>query len=436
MRLLASLIFALAVWSPAALAMNEEDRLSSNEIERWMRIVQQKPGMTQAPAAQQITGDDSCRWANDNECDDPRYGTGACAEGTDYSDCWRILSGAEDDSCQWANDGECDEPGLGTGACVQGTDSADCGDLVRLRFQTDSCETAFDGICQEAEHGGDGTCERRTDRSDCIGRERPLTIFDHYFGYDDRVFLDTAAFPWVVVGQIRFDSGGACTATLIGPDVLITAAHCIAEENSIDARGTFETGYALPDGPREARVIDYYMSPDWDYPRYSSTDEIDGTDWALLRIDQPLGDQLGFVGIRALVEEEGNRAALEADIYQAGYSHDTGAHLSGNIGCHMIAIYPDNTMAHECDTTRGDSGSPFMVRDGDDYFIVATDSNFRANPDGPYIYIAARSDEWVPYYPGFLSGELGEGSTRPRGPGKPGGPQDPDAPVIGKAAGE
>ena len=310
MRILASLVFALALWSPAALAVNEEDRLTSNEIERWMRIVQTKPGMTTAPVTQQITGDDSCRWANDNECDDPRYGTGACAEGTDYSDCWRILSGAEDDSCRWANDGECDEPGLGTGACVQGTDSSDCGDLVRLRFQTDSCDTAFDGICQEAEHGGDGSCERRTDRSDCIGRERPLTIFDHYFGYDDRVFMDTSVFPWVVVGQVRFDSGGACTATLIGPDILVTAAHCIAEGNSVDARGTFETGYDLAGGPREARVIDYFMSPDWDYPRYSSTDDIDGTDWALLRIDQRLGDTLGHVGVRGLVDTEGRRGAM------------------------------------------------------------------------------------------------------------------------------
>ena len=433
MRILAGFILALSLLAPAAMAQ-DNDQLSSRDIDRWLRIVQVKPGMTQAPqVAAEFQGDDSCRWANDNECDDPRYGTGACAQGTDYSDCWRILSGNEDDSCRWANDNECDEPGLGTGACVQGTDSTDCGDVVRLRFQTDSCETAFDGVCQEAEHGGDGSCARRTDRADCIGRERPLTIFDHYFGYDDRVLMDTSVFPWVVVGQSRFDSGGACTATLIGPDVLITAGHCIAGQGGINHSGTFETGFDLPGGPRTARVIDHYMSPDWDYQRYRSTDEIDGTDWALLRIDQPLGDTLGFVGIRALVNDEGEQAALSADIYQAGYSHDTGDHLSGNIGCHMINIYPDNTMAHECDTTRGDSGSPFMVRDGEDYFIVATDSNFRRNPDGPYIYIAARSDEWVPYYERFLSGELGQNAARGGQGGKPGQqPNDPFAPAPGK----
>ena len=432
MRILAFVIAAFALSLPAS-AQEAGERLSSDEIESWMRVVQVKPGMTQAPQGQvpaEFRGDDSCRWANDNECDDPRYGTGACAINTDYSDCWRILTGAEDDSCQWANDNECDEPGLGTGACVQGTDSADCGDVVRLRFQTDSCATAFDGVCQEAERGGDGSCAQRTDRSDCIGRERPLTIFDHYFGYDDRVFLDTSEFPWVAVGQIDFDSGGACTATLIGPDILITAGHCIADGARVNAAGSFETGYALPGGPRTARVIDYYMSPNWDYQRYSTTNDIDGTDWALLRIDRPLGDELGFVGVRALVDESGERAALRADIYQAGYSHDTGDHLSGNIGCHMVTIYRDNTMAHECDTTRGDSGSPFMIREGNEYFIVATDSNFRRNPNGPYFYIAARADEWVPYYEPFLNGELGQLRRTAGGDSvKPGSGTSPAAPI-------
>ncbi|MEE2525972.1 trypsin-like serine protease [Hyphobacterium sp. HN65] len=425
MRILASLVAAIMMsWS--GFAQEREERLSLDEIESWMRIIQVKPGMTGVPQGPQVPaefrGDDSCRWANDNECDDPRYGTGACQINTDYSDCWRILSGAEDDSCRWANDNECDEPGLGTGACVQGTDATDCGDLVSLRFQRDSCETAFDGVCQEAGQGGDGSCAPRTDRSDCIGRERPLTIFDHYFGYDDRVFMDTSVFPWVVVGQITMDSGGACTATLIGPDVLVTAGHCIAGQNGVNFSGRFETGYDLRGGPRTARIIDYFMSPQWDYQRYRTTDDIDGTDWALLRIDTPLGDELGFVGIRALVTEEGEQAALRADIYQAGYSHDTGDHLSGNIACQMVTIYPDNTMAHECDTTRGDSGSPFMVREGNEYFIVATDSNFRRNPNGPYFYIAARADEWVPYYEDFVSGQLGQ-TRRPAGSDgvKPGG---------------
>lgn len=324
----------------------------------------------------------------------------------------------EDNSCRWANDGECDEPGFGTGACTQATDLNDCGDIIHLRFRNDSCETAFDGVCNEPEIG-DGTCEARTDRADCYGRDRRWVSTTTISAMTTRVFMDTAVFPWSVIGQIDFDSGGACTATLIGEDVLITASHCISEEGRLDARGVFTTAYAHPGGPLEARVVDFFNDPAWDEQRFSAGDDLDGTDWALLRIDRPLGAELGFVGVRGLVDMLGERRALEADLFQAGYSWDTGTHLSGNLGCHMVEIFDDNTMAHNCDTTRGDSGSPFMVREGDRYYVVATDSNFRSNPGGPMIYIAARSERWLPYYEDFAAGRIGNDSPRPRGPGKP-----------------
>ena len=76
-------------------------------------------------------------------------------------------------------------------------------------------------------------------------------------------------------------------------------------------------------------------------------------------------------------------------------------------------------MAHDCDTTRGDSGSPFMIREGDEYFIVATDSNFRRNPGQPMTYIAARADRWVEYLEDFRNGRLDQADTRPTGTTKP-----------------
>ncbi len=364
-------------------------------------------------------GNDSCRHANDGECDEPGVGTGACASGTDRSDCYRIMNGIEDDSCQWARDGECDEPGFGTGACTQGTDLTDCGDVIHLRFQTDSCPTAFNGVCEEPGRGN-GRCDARTDRTDCSTRERPLTINDHFFGRDDRVFMDTGTFPWSVIGYVTFDAGGVCTATLVAPNVLATAAHCISEGGRISERGLFQTGAGLPGGPRTARVVDYLIDRDWNEQRFSAGDDLDGTDWALLRLDRPLGDELGYVGVLDL-SDAGARSARQERIWQAGYSWDTGTNLSGNENCRIVQFNRDNTMAHNCDTTRGDSGSPFMVRRGDQWAVVATDSNFRSNPDGPMIYIAALSGRWADQVDAFASGQIG----RPRGPGKP----DPLSPI-------
>ncbi|PWE18632.1 peptidase S1 [Marinicauda salina] len=393
------------------------ERLGSGDFARLLQRVAKpaKPGVT-APV-----GDDSCRFANDRECDEPGVGTGACRAGTDHSDCWRIMTGREDDSCRWSNDGECDEPRFGTGACTQGTDLSDCGDVSHLRFRNDTCDTAFDGVCNEPGLG-DGTCEERTDRADCAGRDRPATINDHFFGRDDRVLMDTGEFPWSVVGYVTFEAGGTCTATLVAPDVLVTASHCVHDDGRLAPAGQFTTGEDLPGGPRTARVIDHLIDPDWDGARFSETDQADGTDWALLRIDRRLGDELGHVGALDLVRARGEAGARRARIWQAGYSWDTGDSLSGNTDCRILTVYDDDTMAHDCDTTRGDSGSPFMVEADGDWFVVATDSNFRSNPDGPFIYIAARSEAWIDYLDDFAAGRIGAGGLRPAGPGKPGAP--------------
>src|SRR5690606_34813886 len=81
-------------------------------------------------------GDDSGNWANDGECDDPRFGGGlASHELADATDCRNAYEAGEvtfddgsdagdvtiddidfgDDSGTWANDGECDDPRFGGG---------------------------------------------------------------------------------------------------------------------------------------------------------------------------------------------------------------------------------------------------------------------------------------------------------------------------------
>src|SRR3954451_22820733 len=46
-------------------------------------------------------------------------------------------------------------------------------------------------------------------------------------GHDDRTPLDTQAWPSAAIGRVNRSTGGFCTGTLIGPRVVLTAAHCI-----------------------------------------------------------------------------------------------------------------------------------------------------------------------------------------------------------------
>ncbi|MFN7056767.1 S1C family serine protease [Hyphomonas sp.] len=156
-------------------------------------------------------GDNTSTWANDGECDDPRFegpGTSGLSQlRTDASDClaaWEAgkavlrapvnaglpLPDFGDDSGSFVNDGECDDPrfeGSATTTAGQpGTDASDCRFLwdlglikprTRLNdgqvapdFGDDSGQYARDGECDDTRFTGPGTSgvgEPGTDATDC-----------------------------------------------------------------------------------------------------------------------------------------------------------------------------------------------------------------------------------------------------------------------------
>ena len=325
-------------------------------------------------------GDDSCQYANDGECDDVAFGgTIYCASGTDASDCRALAIGGED-SCRWANDGECDEPGIGTDNCTSGTDVTDCAAVAYLRNRTDSCNTAFDGICNEAS-GGDGTCEAFTDTADCLGRSRPAGLENHFFGRDDRFLVDTTLMPWRAIGSLELQDG-SCTGTLVGPSLVLTAAHCVTDtgdETLVPV--SFTAGLSRGSFIGEANVTGAVFDPSYD-PETQPEGGGNGHDWALVVLDRPLGNEVGFLGVHELTATDLSQIARSGLLVnQAGYSWDTGDNMSGNEGCRVVEAFEDNSILHECDTAQGDSGSPFLLNVGGEWKIIAVDSQFFNDED-------------------------------------------------------
>lgn len=152
-------------------------------------------------------GDDSGNWANDGECDDPRFGgTLDSHRLADASDCRAAYEAGEvtyddsvtisgavqpsseidfgDDSGNWANDGECDDPRFGgTLDSHLKADATDCRAAYEagqvdysefagvsvgdIDFGDDSGAWALDGDCDDPRFGGWLTDHRLADATDC-----------------------------------------------------------------------------------------------------------------------------------------------------------------------------------------------------------------------------------------------------------------------------
>lgn len=291
----------------------------------------------------------------------------------------------------------------------------------------DTCPTAFNDICEDPTRGGAGFCPAGTDRADCSGRRRTARDPGAFFGRDDRVLFDTAEHPWSAIGQLQFDSGAACSGSLIAPDIVLTAAHCLIGPGGLEAAGRFITARDHPRGPFEAQMIDAHVI---DMLRDEPDAEIllrENLDWALVRLDRPIGERAGMLKVEALSDNRPLRRDFISSIalvlitviaaastrgrtrivllvlgvlgggaltifaartflgedprreplHQAGYSWDTGENLSGNAGCRLLEFRPSGLIGHDCDTVDGDSGSPLLMRRDGDWVIVGVVSHSR-----------------------------------------------------------
>ncbi len=185
---------------------------------------------------------------------------------------------------------------------------------------------------------------------------------------DRRLALDVRLAPWNAIAKVQTNIAARCTGALVGPDTVMTAAHCLYNRrtHALLQPGSLHVLFGYEQGGYfwHAQVVGYVVGDAFDGARPARHP---ASDWARLKLAEAVPTAIEPLRLSKEFPVSGTAVALP------GYNQDRIHRLMADSSCRITGtamIRGDRLLTHDCSATLGTSGGPLLARRGDHWEVL------------------------------------------------------------------